>query len=69
MKLNQVRQGQQLLGIFLLGILLFNFPLIALFNVSATVFGLPVLYVYIFCVWLALIGLTYLVIERSTGEN
>jgi hypothetical protein len=35
------RKGQQLVGLFLLGCLLFNYPLIALFNSSAAVFGVP----------------------------
>ena len=35
------RKGERLVGLFLLGCLLFNFPLLALFNVRGTVFGMP----------------------------
>ena len=50
--------------IFLLGVVLFNFPILAAFNVSATVFGIPGLFAYVFLAWAALILLMYLAIER-----
>ena len=58
-------RGQRLVSLFLLGVALFNFPILALFNVPATLFGVPVLYVYLFSAWAVLIALMYLVIERS----
>ena len=57
-------KGQSLVALCLLGLLLFNFPLLAVFNVRATVFGIPVLYAYVFLAWAGLIGLMALVIER-----
>ena len=57
--------GQRLVALFALGVALFNFPLLGLFDRAATAFGIPVLYVYIFCVWALLIALLALVIERS----
>ena len=56
--------GQRLVALFPLGVALFNFPLLALFDRAATAFGIPVLYVYIFCAWALLIALIALVIER-----
>jgi hypothetical protein len=56
--------GQRLIGIFLLGLVLFNFPILALFNVGSTVFGIPVLFAYLFLAWAALILLMYLAIDR-----
>ena len=58
-------RGTQLACLFLLGFLLFNFPLLALFNAHATVFGLPVLYAYLFAAWLLLIVLLAVVMERD----
>jgi hypothetical protein len=58
-------RGQRLICIFLLGVVLFNFPILALFNVGATVFGVPVLFAYLFLAWAALILLMYLTIERT----
>ena len=57
-------RGPRLVALFLIGALLFNYPVLALFDRTATAFGIPVLYVYIFCAWALLIGLLALVIER-----
>jgi hypothetical protein len=59
-----VLKGQRLVAVFLLGLLLFNYPLMALFNRAADVFGIPVLYAYIFGAWALLIALLAIVIER-----
>ena len=48
----------------MLGMVLFNFPVLALFNIPGTLFGIPVLYAYIFIAWLLLIVLLALVAER-----
>ena len=58
-------KGQRLVAVFLLGVLLFNYPLLALFNRTVLVFGVPLLYAYIFVAWALLIGLAALVVERS----
>ena len=58
-------KGPRLVVVFLLGVLLFNYPLLALFNRTVLVFGVPLLYAYIFAAWALLIGLAALVVERS----
>jgi hypothetical protein len=58
-------KGERLVAIFLLGLLLFNYPVLALFNRPAETLGIPLLYAYVFLAWLLLIGLLALVIERS----
>ncbi|MEM6965543.1 MAG: hypothetical protein AAF573_12300 [Bacteroidota bacterium] len=45
----------KLFGIFLLALVLFNFPIINLFGKDVFIFGLPALYVYFFVVWLVFI--------------
>jgi hypothetical protein len=60
----QKLKGQRLIAIFLVGCLLFNYPLLHLFSVNSTIGGVPVLYVYVFSSWAALIGLMVAVIER-----
>ena len=57
-------RGQRLVALCLLGFLLFSYPLLAVFNVQATVLGIPLLYAYFFVAWAALIALMALVIER-----
>lgn len=57
-------RGQRFVALCMLGMVLFNFPILALFNVSGTLLGVPVLYAYIFAAWAALIALMALVAER-----
>ena len=58
-------RGQRLAALFLLGVLLFSYPVLAAFNVQGTLAGIPVLYAYFFIAWGALIALMALVIERK----
>ena len=58
------KKGQRLVALCMLGMLLFNFPVLALFNVPGTLFGVPVLYAYIFMAWAAMIALMAMVAER-----
>ncbi len=57
------RRSQRLVALFFLGVLLFDYPLIALFNRQASVFGVPLLYAYLFLAWAALILLIALSVE------
>ena len=63
--LKSSRKGQRLVGLFLLGCVLFNYPLLALFNVRGTLLGIPMLYAYLFAAWALLIGLVAYVMERT----
>jgi type IV secretory pathway VirB3-like protein len=56
---------QRLVALFLLGNVLFNYPLLALFNRPDMVFGIPVLYVYIFGAWAVFIALLARVVEKK----
>jgi hypothetical protein len=58
-------RAQRLAALCLLGFVLFGYPLLAVFNVPVMLFGIPVLYVYFFVAWGALIALLALVIERG----
>jgi hypothetical protein len=57
------RKGQRLIALFIFGCLLFNYPVLSLFNVASEAFGVPVLYAYIFAAWALLVGLMALVVE------
>jgi hypothetical protein len=57
--------GQRLVAVFLFGCLLFNYPLLYLFNIDFRLFGVPLLYVYAFAAWGLLIALTAAVVERN----
>ena len=58
-------KGQRLVALCMLGVVLFNYPLLAVFNVAATVFGIPVLYAYIFTAWTLLTACMAYVIESK----
>ena len=56
---------QRLLALFFAGALLFNFPLLALWDRDATVLGLPLFPAALFMLWAVLIGLLALIVERD----
>jgi hypothetical protein len=58
-------RAQRLAALCLLGFVLFGYPLLAGLNVPVMVAGIPVLYVYFFLAWGALIALFALVVERD----
>ena len=53
--------SRRLFGLFLLGYILFNYPILSIFNSEKFLFGIPLLYLYMFAVWLLLIVLIVLV--------
>ena len=59
------RRAPRLVALCMLGCLLFNYPILALFNVHGTLLGIPVLYAYIFFVWALLIALMAFAVERG----
>lgn len=59
--------GERLVAVFLCGGVLFNYPLLALFDRGVDLFGIPLIYVYLFAAWAGLIALMAWVIERR-GE-
>lgn len=56
-------KAQRLVALCIFGFLLFNYPFLALFNVQATVFGIPVLYAYIFTAWSLLTACMAYIVE------
>ena len=58
-------KSHRFVALCMLGLLLFNYPILALFNVTGTVFGVPLLYAYIFVAWALLIALMALVAESD----
>ncbi|HLT00755.1 MAG TPA: hypothetical protein VK001_01190 [Geminicoccaceae bacterium] len=60
-------RGRRLIAVFLLGLVLINFPLLAVVEAGQRWFGLPPLFVYLFGAWAGLIVLLALVLERRAG--
>jgi len=66
------RKSMQLVGVFFLGCVLFNYPILTLFNIDVFVLGLPLFYICLFVGWAVLIVLILLITEtgkKSRNEN
>jgi hypothetical protein len=58
------RRGQRLAAVFVVGLLVFNYPLMSLASSDTTLLGIPVLYLYLFGSWALIVGTMALIIER-----
>lgn len=59
--------AQRLVAVFMAGWLLFSFPLLALWDREATVFGVPLFPAALFGSWALVIALAAWVVERDEG--
>ncbi len=55
------------IGIFILGCILFCYPILSIFNKKSVLFGIPVLIVYIFAAWAGLLLMIHLASRTSAG--
>lgn len=62
-------RGKRLIALFLLGLILFNYPLLSLFDLPQMVLGYPLLYGYIFCVWVLLIVLVIMIVSSRPSSS
>ena len=51
------KKTRRLAGVFFLGWVLLNYPILALFNLPTSFGGIPLLYGYVFAAWVLIIGL------------
>jgi hypothetical protein len=65
--LRRTARRDRLVGLFLLGIILFNPPILNLFG--GTVFGWPTLFVYLFSAWALIIVGVALVVGRGEAAS
>jgi hypothetical protein len=64
--------GERAIALFLLAFLAFNPPLLSIYSADIILFGVPLLYFYLFCAWagiIALIGLHAVSGTRAGGEE
>ncbi len=62
-------RSQRFVALCILGVLLFNFPILALFNIPSSIMGVPVLYAYIFGAWASLIALMAFVAKSRDRDR
>ncbi|AOW15706.1 hypothetical protein LPB72_00060 [Hydrogenophaga crassostreae] len=63
--MTQGLKAQRLLALFFAGLALFNFPLLALWDVDALLWGLPLFPTALFLLWALLIAVLAWVVERK----
>ncbi len=57
--------GEGLFFLFLLGVLLFNPPLLSIFDIPRQLLGIPLLYIYLFACWGFLLLLVAFIVEKG----
>ncbi len=62
------RIAERLVGLFLIGAVGFTPPVLLLFGVPIFLAGIPLFYVYLFGLWIALVALAALVVARLPDE-
>lgn len=62
-------KGERSIALFLLGILLFNPPVLSIFGVDVAFGGVPLLYIYLFLAWAAFILLMGLISELGSERR
>ncbi len=61
--------AQRLAALFVAGWLLFNFPLLGIWDRDATVLGVPLFVAALFAIWVALIGVLAWWMEQPGDED
>lgn len=59
-------KNEKIIALFFLGLLGFNYPLLALFSRNSLTFGIPSLYLYLFVLWTLFIGFIALLLEKNS---
>jgi hypothetical protein len=62
-------KNQYLWVVFVLGVVLLNYPILAIYNIPEIWFGIPVLYFFVFLFWLLLILATFLIILKLKNKD
>lgn len=58
------RRREYVIVLFVAAVLALNYPLLSIYNRVLLPLGIPLLYLYIFLVWLVIIVLTAMAMER-----
>ncbi|NGZ04750.1 MAG: hypothetical protein G8237_00155 [Magnetococcales bacterium] len=63
------QRKERLVVLIVLGVLAINFPMLSLFSQPRTVWGIPVLWLYLFLFWLGFVVMIALVMRRGPAER
>jgi len=62
------RRVERLAGLLALGLAFLNYPLLTIFSGGSFIWGIPVLYFYLFSAWSFIIGVTAFVLRNRRSE-
>ena len=63
-------KNRRLFSLFLMGCLIVNFPIISLFNYPVFIWGIPVLYIFLFSAWgFLIIAMIFITLTHPKGER
>lgn len=63
------RDREYIYILFMVGIIALNYPVMSIFDRQVLPLGIPLLYLYIFLIWLAIIVLLAVIMEKSRRDN
>ena len=63
------RKVMKLVGVFFLGCVFFNYPIMSLFNIDTFVMELPLFYVCLFSGWAIIIFFILVITETGRKQN
>jgi len=63
------RRRERLVVVVIAGFLALNFPMLSVFDVQQLLFGIPLLYWYLFGIWFGFLIAVALILERPTRSN
>jgi hypothetical protein len=69
MSSKDLKKHQRLLALFLLFLMLFNYPVISIVNRPVLVGGIPLLYLYLFIAWLLMLVLLAWVVRDQPSQK
>ena len=62
------RRGERLVGLLIAGVVLLNFPFLSVFSTNRPIFGIPILYLYLFSVWVLIISVMALILRNRRAD-
>ncbi|MBF0172657.1 MAG: hypothetical protein HQL83_04310 [Magnetococcales bacterium] len=63
------RRNDRLVALVILGMVALNFPILSLFSREEIVFGIPLLFLYLFGFWLLFVLMIAMIVTRKSGEK
>ncbi len=62
------QQNERLIVMFIIGVIALNYPLLSLFSKVKLIFGIPVLYLYLFVFWIIFIVCIAVIVEKTKSQ-